>query len=73
MRPGLLCPGRRALLAACPPASVGFNEAGAFMPRKGPRVTTSTTASMGFNEAGAFMPRKARDFGDRLIAAIVLQ
>ena len=41
-------------------ARPGFNEAGAFMPRKVPtarRIAQFLIA--GFNEAGAFMPRKA--------------
>ena len=37
----------------------GFNEAGAFMPRKACPVGPSRQPWRCFNEAGAFMPRKA--------------
>ena len=37
-----------------------FNEAGAFMPRKGSPCWNRAGPPPCFNEAGAFMPRKAR-------------
>ena len=37
---------------------LGFNEAGAFLPRKPPGTVSSHAPAAGFNEAGAFLPRK---------------
>ena len=42
---------------------MGFNEAGAVMPRKGSGLSSFGARSSGcFNEAGAVMPRKGRNF-----------
>ena len=38
MRPGLLCPGRAPMRRPIPPPPWRFNEAGAVMPRKGPKL-----------------------------------
>ena len=38
--------------------TVGFNEAGAFLPRKLRRDDEDGGRRRGFNEAGAFLPRK---------------
>ena len=52
------------------PPAAGFNEAGAFMPRKatGERLRQANRR-MSFNEAGAFMPRKVRAANARADAA----
>ena len=59
MRPGQSCPGvgpRSVIVHVRDP--MGFNEAGAIMPRSGPSIPTPpTAAAIGFNEAGAIMPR----------------
>ena len=59
MRPGLLCPGRLDRQFHPGATAVGFNEAGAFMPRKAIFNNSFTVLLCSFNEAGAFMPRKA--------------
>ena len=38
-------------------AARGFNEAGAIMPRSGPRSGRTSATPKSFNEAGAIMPR----------------
>ena len=45
MRPGLLCPGRQGADGRHLFRRGGFNEAGAFMPRKAAVAKASTTAA----------------------------
>ena len=73
MRPGLLCPGRAPGRASPPSRRHRFNEAGAFMPRKGEEATVVCEMFSGFNEAGAFMPRKARERRRAIITSTPLQ
>ncbi len=59
MRPGRFHPGNHCPTGHPGTASIGFNEAGAFPPRKSlPEYREQLFAEASFNEAGAFPPRK---------------
>ena len=58
MRPGLLCPGKNTNRDDTRYTDLGFNQAGAVMPRKEFLEEDSPTLWDRFNEAGAVMPRK---------------
>ena len=73
MRPGLLCPGKLAGAHPQHREQARFNEAGAVMPRKGPRRYSAPSPQRCFNEAGAVMPRKVGRYIESLIAAGRLQ
>ena len=60
MRPGHFCPGNRYTGGMGGVAWSGFNEAGAFLPRKPGDFCSHHRLKEGFNEAGAFLPRKRR-------------
>ena len=59
MRPGRFHPGNRGYMPELLVRIGGFNEAGAFPPRKSATVDLSPTPTRCFNEAGAFPPRKS--------------
>ena len=58
MRPGHFCPGNTNKVRTPCPMLPGFNEAGAFLPRKRRAKELAWTRIASFNEAGAFLPRK---------------
>ena len=68
MRPGDFSPGNT--LTFSPSfESIGFNEAGGFLPRKRERHAARCTrpqAVTGFNEAGGFLPRKRQRLPARI-------
>ena len=60
MRPGRFHPGNaRPGSPTSASSASGFNEAGAFPPRKWAMAFSAPLVGLGFNEAGAFPPRKS--------------
>ena len=58
MRPEHFCPGNPTYKQIAGDPKIGFNEAGAFLPRKRHENERPGDLDVRFNEAGAFLPRK---------------